>query len=212
MSGEPPPPPSQPPPPPSQQPPPPSQQPPPPTPRSADEPAAGGRWQTWQLVAVGALGLLIGLGIGASGDGPVDDGEPAAAPAETVTETVEARGEPAPAETVTVTAAPAEDAAEPPTEAEAAGSLRAGSYSFDDVQVRSDGLGDFEIRSRVTNEGPDREGVCIAATIFSGGSIVGTADACVNDWAGGQTRTLEFISVDDYGDWDEVEFQVEMEY
>ena len=182
---------------------------------TADDPSR--RWKTWHLAAASVLALFVGIAMGGAGTEATDDdavGSAVPGPAETVTvtETVQAQeGEPVPAETVTVTATPQEQAAAPADPADS-GDYRAGDYSLSDVQVREDGLGDFEVRARATNTGSSKGGVCISATIFSGGSVVGTADGCVQDWGAGETRTVEFISTDDYQEWDEIEFQVDTEY
>jgi hypothetical protein len=103
---------------------------------------------------------------------------------------------------------PETEAPDDPTD----GGSTTGDYTFDDVQVRRDFVDDFEVRARVTNTGPSREAVGLAATIFRDGSVVGTASGSHNDWASGQTVTITFISLDSYTDWDEIEFQVEYEF
>lgn len=109
-----------------------------------------------------------------------------------------------------IAAAVAETAAE---EAEQeAGTYTAGDYTFADVQVREDGLGDFEVRARVTNGGSGVEYASWTATIFSGDSVVGTAMGIVESIGTDETVTVTFISTDDYGDWDSVEFQVDSEF
>ena len=97
------------------------------------------------------------------------------------------------------------------TTAVATGTYTAGNYTLNDVQVSEDVVGDFEVRTRATNNGSDKSFVSLTATIFRDGSVVATASSFVSDWAAGETLTVEFISVDDYGDWDAIEFQVDSE-
>ncbi len=92
------------------------------------------------------------------------------------------------------------------------GSHSAGSYSFSDVQVYEDGLGDFALRSRVTNTGSDQSGVIWTATLFNGGSVVGTLSGTAQDFSAEDTVTVEFFSTDAFGDWDEIEFQVDTQF
>lgn len=103
-------------------------------------------------------------------------------------------------------------AAEPPTaEPETTGSedtSTIGDFTFSDVQVSEDGVGDFEIRARVTNGGAAQEFVDLQATLFSEGSVVADLEA-IEDFAAGQTRTVTLISTDDFGPWDDIEFTVD---
>ncbi|HVM20401.1 MAG TPA: hypothetical protein VNT52_09330 [Acidimicrobiales bacterium] len=109
-------------------------------------------------------------------------------------------------------AATAQEPEDEPAPQGAGGTYTAGDYQFADVQVGEDSLGDFTMRARVTNNGSDRGGVIWKATIFSGGSVVGTLDGTASDFAAGQTITVEFVSTDDFADWDEIEFQVDTEF
>jgi hypothetical protein len=89
----------------------------------------------------------------------------------------------------------------------------AGSFSIEDVQVREDGLGDLEVRARVTNNGGDNDMVMLKATLFRGGTMIGTAEGMQSDFPAGETRSMEFISLDDFsGDYDSIEFQVEASF
>jgi hypothetical protein len=190
----------------------------PPTTDGGQDPAR--RWKTWQLAATAFVALLLGVAAG----GGAGDPEPAAsggsAPQPTVTVTVketqtETKRVPGPTETVT--AAPT--APEPSgtgTAGEAGpqdGTYTAGAFELRDVQVSEDFAGDFAVRARVTNNGPEVDSLGISVTIFSGGSVVGTADGLVGDTFGtGETRTVEFVSSDPFTSWDEVEFQVEFSF
>ena len=134
---------------------------------------------------------------------------------ETVTAEAEAAAEPV-TETVTqtvtetVAAEPSEEAAAEETDSDSGdGSYTAGDFAFNDVQVTSDWVDDFEIRTRATNNGTSVEAASFTATLFNEGSVVGTADAYVSDWVSGETVTVEFVSVDEYTDWDDIEFQVD---
>ncbi len=130
----------------------------------------------------------------------------------------EAEAETAREEAAAAVAAAEESATEEVTDdggdeaAAADGEYSAGSYTFADVQVSEDFVGDFEVRARMTNTGQARDSVAITATLFSGGSVVGTATGFASDVAADQTITLEMLSVDEYTDWDEVEFQVDLEF
>ncbi|HEX6238229.1 MAG TPA: hypothetical protein VFZ68_13610, partial [Acidimicrobiales bacterium] len=110
-------------------------------------------------------------------------------------------------------AAEGEDPAPKPTEPAPPGDgYTAGQYHFTDVQVRNDGLGDFEIVARVTNTGESVESVAWLATLFNEGTVVGVLDGFVDGFESGETVTVQFFGVDDHGDWDSVEFQVEYEF
>ena len=101
---------------------------------------------------------------------------------------------------------------EMPTTTESPSGVAEGAYAFADVQVLEDGIGDFEVRARATNNGSDKAFVSLTATIFNRGSVVGAASAFESDWQGGDTRTVTFITTDDYSAWDEIEFQVDGEF
>lgn len=81
-------------------------------------------------------------------------------------------------------------------------------FTFDDAQVRGDGIGDFEVRARVTNEGESAEFVDMQATLFSNGKVVADLDA-FEDFEERQTRTVTFTGTDSFGAWDDVEFTVD---
>lgn len=140
-------------------------------------------------------------------------------PAETVTvksepqpaETVTVEAEPAPAETVTVTETATPEPPQAGGNAEGIkNSYAAGQFSFDDVQLRSDFVDDFEIRARVTNDGDAVSGVSWTVTLFSDGSVVGTASGFASDLEAGSTTTQTFISTDDFTEGvDALEFQID---
>lgn len=169
------------------------------------------------IVVAGLLGVIIGAAGSNSGD-------PApAATTYTVTETVTAEDQGASStETVTTTTTQtvtetvtATATAEPAEETERSsqdGTYSAGDFTFTDVQVSEDFGGSFELRTRATNNGQDYSMVSITATLFSGGSVVGTLTGVVSDWKAGQTRTVEFFSTDDYTEWDDIEFQIDMAF
>jgi hypothetical protein len=87
----------------------------------------------------------------------------------------------------------------------------AGHYEFADVQVVDDGFGDFMVVARVTNTGASVESVAWKATLFDGGRVVGVLDGYAETFESGETMTVQFFGVDDYGPWDDLEFQVDME-
>lgn len=113
----------------------------------------------------------------------------------------------------TPTPAPATTAgadARPGAEGIRSAAYTAESFTFNDVQVRPDGLDDFEVVARVTNEGEAVELASFTVTIFDGGSVVATASGNVSDFGAGETNTITFITSDDYTDaFDAVEFQVD---
>ncbi|WP_325596058.1 DUF2510 domain-containing protein [Iamia sp.] len=100
----------------------------------------------------------------------------------------------------------------PPATAAPADTYEAGNYTFADVQVSSDFVDDFSVRARATNNGDTVESASFAVTLFAGGSVVGTGTAFVSNFEAGSTITVEFISIDDFTEHDEVEFQVESEF
>ncbi len=194
----------------------------------------------WHLAAAAVVALVVGLGVGI-GAGGGDDGNVAALEAEVdeLWDEIQSRdGELASLDAALEqaeqdlaaaeadaqaardelaagggeTAAPAQS--EEPAEtapAPADGEYSAGSYTFADVQVSEDFIGDFEVRTRMTNTGQARDSVAITATLFSGGSVVGTATGIATDVASDATITMEMLSTDEYTAWDEVEFQVDFE-
>lgn len=106
-----------------------------------------------------------------------------------------------------------EETTEEEETADGVGSRRAGEhYLIEDIQVRKDFIDDFEVRARVTNEGESRSVVVLAATIFLDGSVVGSLSGVHSDWASGETITMEFIGLDEYGEWDDIEFQVDSQF
>lgn len=137
------------------------------------------------------------------------EGDLAAAEAEAQAARDEAAGSDAP---------PAPEASEEPADDEPAdgtpadGEYLAGSYTFADVQVSEDFLGHVQVRTRMTNTGEARNSVAITATLSSGGSVVGTAIGFAVDVASGATITLHMLSTDVYTGWDEIEFQVDLEF
>lgn len=156
-------------------------------------------------------GLLLGgfvlIGIGGIGS----ETEEVASPTETrtVTETVTAEAEPGEQVTVTETVAaePSPEEVEPPPEE--GGAYTAGQYELTDVQLSEDFGGDFAGRARITNNGDAVDAVIIEMSVFKGGSVIATLDGTSQDFGAGETRTIEFSSLDDWDpDWDEVEFQV----
>lgn len=213
-----------------------SQPPPPPVvPEEPNRPSTGStKRPIWRRTWVGWVGgILVGVLIGAAAgaDDPsdtveaeaaaepaptetvtvVETEEPEPVPAETVT--VEADAEPQPAETVTVTETVTPEEAAPDAASSDDDVLSVGQWEFGDVQVSRDGLDDFEVRARVTNTGGTVDGVVWTVTMFSSGSVVGTASASATDVAGGSTTTQTFITQDDYVDGvDSVEFQVDAEF
>lgn len=152
----------------------------------APPPGLAPRWSTTSLAAVAAMALLIGVVLGAIA---TSVSRPAAQAAAS-----------------TSPSASADDAADGTT------GTTAGDFAFSDVQVLRDPLGDFEVRARVTNDGTDWEGVSLTATIFHEGSVVATADGSVSGWRAGETRTVEFVSLDAYRGWDDVAFQVDFRF
>lgn len=88
-------------------------------------------------------------------------------------------------------------------------------FSWTDLTVGCDFVDDYELTGRVTNESNENfDGVIWKATLFdASGSIVGTADASAQGLAPGQTKTIEFISMDSCApDVDDVEIQTDMSY
>lgn len=213
------------------QPPPPAPQSPPP-PDGSTEAKPKRAWKTWHLAAVGIVAFLFGIAAGGTG-GQELDSEPSGSADDEVAaleEQVEqleqeladrddllAAAEEQLATTDDETEPEPEPEPEPETEpepepADQDGTYTAGDYSFADVQVSEDFAGDFEVRTRATNNGSDKSAVVVSATLFSGGSVVGTASGSVSDWASGQTVTLELISLDAHVDWDDIEFQIDAQF
>lgn len=173
------------------------------------------------------VGFLVGVAAGGgSAESPDQTGQEAPRATETVTveaeplaaETVTVEAEPQPAATVTVEAEPlpaetvtveADPEAEPDAGNSGAGSYSAGQFTFEDVSVREDFVGDFEIRARVTNTGDAVSGVIWTVTLFSEGAVVGTASGAASDLAAKATTTQSFTSVDEFAEYDDIEFQVD---
>lgn len=86
-------------------------------------------------------------------------------------------------------------------------------YRFNDVQVSEfKTTGHFELRTRVTNRGQAVDSVSFIATIFDGGRVVGVAHGHHTQvLPAGDTVTVEFSSLDDYADFDDVEIRVSYE-
>jgi len=76
------------------------------------------------------------------------------------------------------------------------------------VQVREDFAGDFEVRARVTNNGAATDFAFMEATVFASGKVATVGEAA-EEFDAGETRTVTFISTDNYSAWDEVEFTVD---
>jgi cytoskeletal protein RodZ len=87
-----------------------------------------------------------------------------------------------------------------------------GRYEFRDVQVRADFANDFELRARVTNTGPTVSSVSWTATLFNQGTVVATLTGYADNFAEDETITVTFISLDAYGAWDDIEFQIDYEF
>jgi hypothetical protein len=118
--------------------------------------------------------------------------------------------------------APADPSAGEPEEAEASSPSPSASeagvhvienYTFSDVQVVNDGLGDFSIRAELTNNGPARNGALFTASIFESGAVVGTVSAAVPAIDQGETMTVTLNGLSDFTTtWDELRFQVDAEF
>lgn len=79
------------------------------------------------------------------------------------------------------------------------GSFRTGRYQFSDLQVsEQDFTGSFEMRTRVTNTGDAVRGVIWTASLFIEDRVVATLNALVNDFAAGESRTVEWFSSDNF--------------
>jgi hypothetical protein len=96
----------------------------------------------------------------------------------------------------------------PPSQSESAGTYTSGDFTFTDVQVRRDFVGEFEVRTRVTNNGEASDFVDMQATLFDNGSVVSDLQA-LESFEANQTRTVTFIGTDKYGPWDAIEFTVD---
>jgi hypothetical protein len=186
-------------------------------------PKAERTWKTWHLAAAVVIALVVGVGIGSAGD---DDVQPTASEGAS-DEEIEALEEQVAKleqeleerdELLAAAEEALEDEPEPEPEPEPEdaddedGVYTARDYSFSDVQVSQDFVDDFQVRARATNNGAARQAVIVSATIFSAGSVVGTAQGSVSDWESGQTVTIEMISTDAYTDWDDIEFQIDTEF
>jgi TolA-binding protein len=88
------------------------------------------------------------------------------------------------------------------------GPISVGDFTVTDVQVRGDSLGDFAVRARVENTGGPADFVSLQATLFNEGSVVATAEA-LEEFDAGQTRTITFITTDEYAAWDDIEFTID---
>jgi hypothetical protein len=150
----------------------------------------------WQALTLGLVLALTLSGCRAPQEEPA------------VEEPTPAVEEPTPAAEEPAAEEPAPAAPEPEPEHAEPGTFAAGQYEIADVQVREDHFGEFAVGARVTNTGEAVELVVLTATLFNGGSVVGTAEAAVDGFDAGTTRTVEFLSLDEYGPWDGIEFTV----
>jgi outer membrane murein-binding lipoprotein Lpp len=199
--------------------------PPPPAPPAApvERPTRTRRRSLLVSTAVGAASFIVGVVAGAAIGGGTDTVEvPGDVPQEQLDELdakaaeLDAREDQLDAREEELAAAeeaaPGEEATgETTTPAGPGQTYTAGHYEFADVQVVDDGVGDFMIVTRVTNTGGSVESVAWKATLFNGGAVVGVLDGYAETFDSGETMTVQFFSVDDYGDWDDLEFQVDME-
>ena len=81
------------------------------------------------------------------------------------------------------------------------------------MQLREDFVGDYALRTRVTNTGPAVEGAQWRATLLRDGTVVGVADGVTSSFASGDTRTIDFLSQDPFQGRDvEVEFQLNNQF
>jgi len=88
----------------------------------------------------------------------------------------------------------------------------AGSYTFSNVEVVNDGLGDFAIRADVTNNGGPCAVVMFTASIFDAGTVVGTVTGTVQAFESGETAAITMNGLSDFATaWDELAFQVDAE-
>lgn len=115
------------------------------------------------------------------------------------------------AEAETSAEAPADPPAEPPADATPLdGSFTAGEFTFAEVEVREDVVGDFEVGAQVTNDGDETVSyVSWTATVLLAGEPVSTLTASAIELAAGDTVEVTFIGYDEFGEWDSVEFQVD---
>jgi outer membrane murein-binding lipoprotein Lpp len=190
------------------------------------------RWLAY--VAIGVASLLLGVIIGAASGSDTDstdqadqidvlnaeiddlDAEIDDLNADLEQVTAERDELQAAAEAATVEPSTPEQSTTTAPEAPAAGqpgTYTAGNYTFSDVQVFDDGVGDFALRARVTNNGDTVESASWTATLFNAGTTVAVLNSSSpTPFAAGQTATVEFFGIDDYGSWDKVEFQVDYEF
>jgi hypothetical protein len=181
---------------------------------------------------VAVVAFLLGLGAGALGSGAPDEGtarnesvdSDREADLEVERDALAAQAEEQEREIAALRqeldaaegegAAPVEPEPEPaPEPAEGADdTATAGAYEFRDIQVREDFVGDFELRTRVTNTGETRESVSWTATLFSGGSVAASLSGFAGTFESGETLTVTFTGIDEFGEWDDVEFQVDFEF
>jgi hypothetical protein len=175
----------------------------------------------WGAVLAGFAILVLGGAMGGSAEPeqeqqaePKEADSPAPAETVTVTATQAATVQATVRTTETVTAAPAPQQQAKPSEPEPERDVyTAGQYSFADVQVSDDGFGSYAIRARVTNTGDTVQAVIWTVTLFKSGKVVATADGTASDFEGGATKTIEFVSLDDFQKGvDEVEFQVDTQF
>lgn len=142
---------------------------------------------------------IVAVGSATPAPNPVPPPPAEASPAPASPPPVEASAEPEPP--------PPEEPALPP------GAVQAGRYKFTDLQITEDFVGDFDMRSRVTNTGDSIGGVRWTATLFLEDRIVAVLVARVSDFGTGQTRTVDWLSTDDFVEGRYlVEIQVDDEY
>jgi hypothetical protein len=79
------------------------------------------------------------------------------------------------------------------------------------VEFGCDFIDDVEARGRVTNNGSAVSAASFTITVLQGGRIVATLSGLVNDLASGQTKTVEFLSVDDCLDGD-FEYEIQTDF
>jgi len=131
--------------------------------------------------------LLLGRG------GAARDDQPLA--------TAAAQGQPSPPPAAPASPSPVQDTYE------------VGRYTFTDVQVVNDGLGDFSIRADVTNNGEPCAGVLFTASIFEMGTVVGTVTGQAQAFGTGETQAITLSGLSDFTtSWDQLTFQIDAEF
>ncbi len=88
-----------------------------------------------------------------------------------------------------------------------------GRYTFSNVQVVNDGLGDFSIRADVRNNGEPCAGVLFTASIFETGTVVGTVTGQAQAFGTGDTQPITLSGLSDFTtSWDQIAFQIDAEF